>query len=310
TALGELPDDASVATRLLAEELLTEQARWHGPLPLGRLGHQILDRVDPDAADRALAKQLEREERQARRLRSGKRWCDGHGNVHYRFRLPEGDDGTIQAILDALATPQPATDGTGDRDSRTAEQRYADAFCEAMRRVSLDGGLPASGGDRPRVVVTVDFDDLKHRTGHGTNVDTGAQLSAAAVRRLACDAQILPVVLSGDGQVLDVGRAQRCFTGPVRTAVLLRDRGCVHPGCDRPGRWCDIHRVQPWWTGGETNPTNGVTLCGFHHRLYDDQTWQIRFADDGIPESVPPAWVDHHQYPIRHPRHIKNPRAG
>lgn len=309
-ALTELPDDASVETRVLAEELLVEQARYHGPLTLTRIGHRILERIDPEAADRVLGQRLEAEERRAHRLRSGRRWTDGHGSVFYRFRLPEGEDGVAQQVLDALSAPQPC--GETGRDERTAEQRYADGFIDAMRRVSLDGGLPDSGGDRPRVVVLIDFDRLRDQTGHGVNFDTEGQLSPAAVRRAACDAQILPAVLGGAGQVLDVGRAQRCFAGAARTAVLIRDQGCVHPGCDRPPRWCDVHHVQPWWDGGETKPTNGVTLCGFHHRLYDSQEWQIRFTDDEIPESIPPPWVDPDQRPIRHPRFLthRRPRAA
>ena len=68
-------------------------------------------------------------------------------------------------------------------------------------------------------------------------LDTGEPISAAEARRMACDAQILPAVLGGDSQVLDLGRARRLFTGPIRRALILRDRGCGFPGCDRPARW-------------------------------------------------------------------------
>ncbi|MBA3310186.1 MAG: HNH endonuclease, partial [Nocardioidaceae bacterium] len=84
-------------------------------------------------------------------------------------------------------------------------------------------------------------------------------------------------------------------------AVIARDHGCVHPGCDRPARWCDVHHVIAWWKGGRTSLHNGVTLCGFHHRLYDDETWRIRFAADHIPESIPPTWVDPNTNPSATP---------
>ncbi len=102
TALLELPDDASTSTRVLAEELLVGEAAMHGPVALARLGHRIAERVDPDAADRRIAVQLAREEREARRLRSGTRFTDGHGSVFSKFRVPVGDDAFIWPILDTL----------------------------------------------------------------------------------------------------------------------------------------------------------------------------------------------------------------
>ncbi len=152
-----------------------------------------------------------------------------------------------------------------------------------MRRVGLDGALPSRGGDRPRVLVSIDFDKLKAGVGAATMVDTGDLLDPATVRRLACDAQVIPQVLGGDSQILDQGRACRTAQGPLRVAVIARDAGCVHPGCTRPPRWCDVHHVVPWWNGGETNLGNCVVLCGFHHRLYDAGTWAIRFAGDAPP---------------------------
>jgi hypothetical protein len=306
TALQELPDDLPAAVRIAVEEALVAQAQLLDPEALTRFGHRVLEQVDPDAADRRLRKQLEREEREARRLRAGKRFADGHGNVFYKFRVPESDDAHIRPVLDVLSRPQPAGDTP---DTRTAQQRLADAFVEGMRRVSLEGGLPAHGGDRPRVVITLSLSTLLGGRGAALDLDTGAQLSAEVARRLACDAQVIPAVLDGQGQVLDLGRAKRTFDGPARLAVVLRDRGCVHPGCDRPPRWCDVHHVVPWWAGGPTDRDNGVLLCGFHHGLYDDEVWRIRFAGDGIPEAIPPPWVDEHQRPARHHRFRATPYA-
>jgi len=70
-----------------------------------------------------------------------------------------------------------------------------------------------------------------------------------------------------------------------------------------------VHHVIPWWSGGKTSLDNGVLLCGFHHRLYDIGTWAIRFASDGIPEAVPPTWVDVRQRPCRHERFLEYRRA-
>ncbi|MGH3383096.1 MAG: DUF222 domain-containing protein [Nocardioidaceae bacterium] len=308
-ALSELPEDLAAGPRVQAEEILVAEAGRLSPADLCRAGHQVLAQVDPDAADRTLAEQLAREEREAYRLRSATRWADGHGSVHYRVRVPNAEDAHIWPVLDALARPTPS-DGSGQRDERTGRQRMADAVVETFRRVSLDGGLPTNGGDRPRATITMELETLRSGLGAASNVDTGDLLSADAARRLACDAQVIPVVLGGAGQVLDVGRARRTFDGPVRTAVIVRDGGCVHPGCDRPARWCDVHHVIPWWAGGDTSLANGVLLCGFHHTLYDNGTWHLSFAADGIPEAVPPTWVDRAQRPIRNTRFKRRPDAA
>lgn len=209
TALDELPADITVAGRVQAERLLLAEADQHGPAALARLGHRISERLDPDGADKLIGAQLEREEREAQRLRSGTRFADGHGSVWYRFKVPVADDAFIHPILDTLAAPEPAGQAVDGYDIRSPQQRLADAFVETFRRVGLDGGLPTKGGDRPRVLITMDFEKLKRGTGYATMLDTGDQLSVEAVRRLACDAHVIPAVLGGHGQILDLGRARR-----------------------------------------------------------------------------------------------------
>ena len=151
--------------------------------------------------------------------------------------------------------------------------------------------LPDNGGQRPHVVVTVPFDVLHQKLGVGM-LDTGGRLSATLVRQLACDAQLVPAVLGSDGQVLDVGRRRRLVSGALRLALELRDRGCAFPGCDRPPRWCDGHHVRSWVDGGATSLDNAVLLCGFHHRVIHRGQWRVRLGHDGLPEFVPPAYVD------------------
>ena len=130
-------------------------------------------------------------------------------------------------------------------------------------------------------------------------LDTGERVCAATARRLACDAQILPVLLGGTGQVLDVGQARRLFTGALRRALVARDHGCAFPGCDRPPRWCDGHHIRSWADGGPTSLSNAVLLCGRHHRaVHQHDGWAVRLAGDGLPEFVPPAHID----PGRRPR--------
>jgi Domain of unknown function (DUF222)/HNH endonuclease len=157
--------------------------------------------------------------------------------------------------------------------------------------------LHSVGRERPQLVVTVSFDVLTGQLSTGM-LDTGEAISPAQVRRLACDAQIIPAVLGGDGQVLDLGKSRRLFTGAVRRALALRDGGCAFPGCSRPARWCEGHHILPASLAGPTSVDNGVLLCGPHHRLVHHEDWQIRLGPDRRPDFIPPSHVD----PTRRPR--------
>jgi hypothetical protein len=72
------------------------------------------------------------------------------------------------------------------------------------------------------------------------------------VRRLACDAGIIPAICDDNGIPLDIGRERRLFTGAIRRALVLRDKGCALPGCDRPPKWTDGHHLKHWSDGGTT----------------------------------------------------------
>ena len=87
------------------------------------------------------------------------------------------------------------------------------------------------------------------------------------VRRLACDASISRVITRGGSEPLDVGRRTAVVPAPMRRAVVVRDRHCRFPGCDRPPPWCDAHHAKHWADGGETSLANLVLLCRRHHRL-------------------------------------------
>jgi len=135
-------------------------------------------------------------------------------------------------------------------------------------------------------------------------LDTGAPISAAEARRLACDAQILPAVLNGNSLPLDLGRARRLFTGPLRRALILRDHGCAFPSCDRPARWSEGHHLTPWADGGTTALSNACLVCRRHHRLlHNNSGWQARLGPDGHPEFLPPTTIDPERRPQRNTFH-------
>jgi Domain of unknown function (DUF222) len=294
--VGELP----VPARADAERTLLEHAATYDPVVLGRLGRRIAAHVDPGADEAADAAALARaEERAARRVELSLS-PDGEGGSWLRGRLDAEGTAVVRAALDPLSAPRPST--AEGPDVRTAGRRRGEALIEACRRILAGGTLPATGGDRPLVVVTVPVRTLRDAVGPGT-LDDGTPISPAAARRLACDAAILPAVLGGASQPLDLGRTRRLFTGPLRRALVLRDRGCAFPGCDRPPGWCEAHHINHGADGGPTSLANGVLLCGSHHRLIEHGDWEVRLAADGIPEFRPPPWVDPGRPPLRNHLH-------
>ncbi|WP_169734276.1 HNH endonuclease signature motif containing protein [Hamadaea tsunoensis] len=213
--------------------------------------------------------------------------------------LPDGVSGFAGGLSARFAD---ALDDAG-RDTRSAAARRADALTFLCAQALADGELPRSGGERPQLVVTLSWEQLREQLGHGL-LDTGDLLTPETVRRLACDAQIIPAVLGGDGRVLDVGRARRLIDGSLRRALVLRDRGCAWPGCDRPPRWCEGHHVVSWSDGGPTSLDNSVLLCGHHHREIHRGAWQVRInLSDGRPDFLPPRHLDPLQRPRRNMIH-------
>ena len=266
------------------------------PASLKVAAGQVLEHVAPELAEEKQRKDLEAADRRAARDRSFTLSPDGAGRVRLSGWLGHEAAAIIGAAIDPLCAP------AGKHDDRTATQRRADALTEIARLALATGELPENGGDRPQLVLTMRHDDLLARIGHGM-LDTGLVLSPQTVRRIACQANIIPAVLDTTGQVLDLGRQRRLFTGPIRRALILRDGGCIFPGCDRPPRWCDGHHILSWLLGGPTRLSNAVLLCGHHHRLIHHSEWEVRIAADGLPEFLPPSYMDPLRRPLRHQRH-------
>ena len=83
---------------------------------------------------------------------------------------------------------------------------------------------------------------------------------------MACGAGIVPAVLDGESQLLDLGRTQRFFTEAQRVALSMTYDSCAAEDCDRPYAWTEQHHEDPWAFGGQTDLDKAVPLCGFHHR--------------------------------------------
>jgi hypothetical protein len=108
-------------------------------------------------------------------------------------------------------------------------------------------------------------------------------ICAARARRIACDAGLLPAVLSGASVVMDWGTSKRTATPAQRQALALRDKGCCHPTCDRPPSWCQAHHLTPWLDHGPSNLTNYALVCDAHHDLLHHDGWTIHLDHQGQP---------------------------
>ncbi len=134
-------------------------------------------------------------------------------------------------------------------------------------------------------------------------LDYGGPITPAQARTLACDARIIPAVLGGSSQVLDIGTSNRLFPPHIRRAIALRDKGCTFPGCDRPPGWTDAHHISFWADNGRTAYHNGCLLCRHHHSEIHRGHWTITIAPDGVPDFTPPPWVDPTRTPQRNTLH-------
>ncbi|GAA1180433.1 HNH endonuclease signature motif containing protein [Pseudonocardia alaniniphila] len=268
-----------------AEEKLAEQAASYRPAELAVFAHDLISVLDQDGPG-----EREDEPEQVNELHLSMRTGKVKGRLDGLTRE------ALATALDSLCLPR------GPEDERTAGQRRADALGEICARVLDSGQLPQCGGERPHLNVIIPLAELEQRA-RTASLDFGARLQPADLRMLACDARVVPVVFGGAGQPLDVGRARRTIPDVLRRAIAARDRGCAKPGCGRPASWCEIHHLEAWEKGGETAVHNCVMLCRFHHRLlHRESGWQVHIRN-GIPEFVPPKWIDHTQTARRKPPH-------
>jgi hypothetical protein len=104
-----------------------------------------------------------------------------------------------------------------------------------------------------------------------SELDHVGPVSPETAKRIACDSSVMRVVMAGRSEPLDVGRRTPVAPPAMRRAVIVRDRHCRFPSCDRPHSWCDAHHVVHWADGGPTALPNLLLLCRRHHRLLHDR---------------------------------------
>jgi len=311
--VDRLPVELDRDQRERVERHLVGLGREFGPYGLSRLVNRAVEVVAPEIveeADRRAVERLEAAQQRGRYL-SWQHDPDD-GSLILRCRLPVVAGQKLVGMIGALAAAARKSaalvgveldKGQANADALvTLAEHYAG--CRKARR---------NGAERSRLLITVSYDTLVGGVGTATLVDSDQKITAHQARVLACDAGLLPVVMGGGSVPLDVGRAKRLFTGPLREVIRARDQGCAFPGCDRQPAECDVHHITPWQLGGATSYANGVTVCTFHHHLVEPDPnpppatqWAIRFNNRGHPEfgapegtGAPPGqrrWRQHHRY--------------
>jgi hypothetical protein len=189
--------------------------------------------------------------------------------------------------------------------------------CRRWSGLDADGqGGDGAAGSSAALHVTVALADLEARTGAGEvlgSTATGVLLSPEVLRRVACDAALVPHVLGTAGEDVDLGRVARLFTRAQRRRLWRRDRGCTYPGCTVPASWARAHHVRHWVDGGATDLDNAALLCQRHHTfVHDRRLWaQVRTRPDELGRCVvwdlTPGSYDHHLQRLRRERAEHDP---
>jgi Domain of unknown function (DUF222) len=258
---------------------------------LRQAARRMFATIDHELADRHEAILLGRETRTAEAETFLALHDNGDGSYSGRFRIPELHGHLLSQALDRLTAPRrlgrdqngdPVTDVSApghDWGANVYETRGA-AWCELIEHLPTTG-WSGGGGNGCEVLVKIDLDALLSGLGVG-GLDTGVAITAGEARRLACNAGLVPAVLDGDSMPLDLGRSRRLHTRSQRRALAVTHDTCAITGCTRPFAWCEIHHHRlPWSRGGRTDLTNGLPLCGHHHRRAHDTRFDLRRKPDG-----------------------------
>ncbi|WP_405059235.1 HNH endonuclease [Kribbella sp. NBC_01505] len=285
STLEKAPATVPVEVLDVAERQMIRAAEHTNTRELIKFGRDVLARLDTDGPEPA---EDEAHKQRSLRLR------DVDGGVKITGFLPGAMGEQVKTQIHSLAKPHKTVDG--ERDPRTLEQRQADALIGISDAAAGNPDYPGV----PHLTVTIDFDDLKNAlanvpeafngaAGGSGELVFGGNLSAGAVRLLACDAAILPIVLGGDSQPLDVGTEQRFVNRYIRRALNKRDKGCVV--CKAPPWMCHAHHVIHWVDGGPTSLQNLALVCSAHHRAVHKNQWTITITG-GVVHVGRPSWAD------------------
>jgi hypothetical protein len=261
SVLSHLREKLGDRKDLFDEEEMLGFARDYSVSGLRKLCHLAWHVVDPDGFFK------ESEENYSRRRLHISQMPDGMYAVDGMLDPLTG--ASLKTAVDALAKRK------GPEDDRTYSQRTNDAVAELVNHAMDQGTLPRRNGVRPHINVTTTIEGLKNELGAPpADLELSLPISTRTLERLTCDCTISRVLLA-DSMVIDVGRATRTVSAPMRRALRTRDKGCRFPGCDRSVAWTSPHHLIHWARGGPGDRENLLLLCYYHHRLVHEGGWQV-----------------------------------
>lgn len=281
-AMKDLPVTVSVTDRELVETTLVATATSADPLVVRKHAEMLVARLDQEGHEPRHDEKLA----QPKNTFTYRRTRDG--GMDFRGHVEKEIAEVLENLLGIWGKP------VAD-DPRPRHQRQGDALSDLIDAAANSTGMAA----KPQLAVYLDLNVLTDAVGTAT-LESGTPIAASAARRLACDADIIPIVLNGDSVPLDLGRTHRLVKPEQRKALIARDKGCAYPDCTIPASWCDAHHIHHWLHGGPTDLANLVLLCRRHHRVLHHSPWLVRVnPGTGVPEFVPPTWIDPDQVPRR-----------
>jgi hypothetical protein len=276
-----------------AELALVHFARDNPADAVRRLAAKWRDALDPDG--------LEPHELVEKRFL--RRTLLANGMKQYLMQLDPVSAAYLDAAIDAsvssaMRVPRfDEVDATAPRSQEPTipiAQLAADALVDLARHgLACDNTLvPLPSAT---IVVRMTLESLQTGTGLAEIDGSESTIPASVARRMAADADLIPVVLGGASEVLDWGRAKRLFTRAQKLALVERDGGCAWANCDRPPSYTEAHHIR-WWQAhsGRTDMSNGVLLCSRHHHIVHRDEWEIEIVDN-VPWFRPPPTVDIHR---------------
>ena len=177
-------------------------------------------------------------------------------------------------------------------DPRSTEQRQHDVLTGLITAgVRSTGTEPGGVRSTAQVTAVISLEDLKQGKGVGWVEGIKEPLSATAIQKLVAASGYATMVEGDNGEILFLTKHNRLFTWQQIRALLVRDGGCVWPGCGATAGQCEAHHVEPWAHGGPTTVDNGVLLCPYHHRMLPESGFTMRMIR-GKPHLLAPPWID------------------
>ena len=172
-----------------------------------------------------------------------------------------GHTPTATDVTDPAATADAQTPDAQTPDAPTPDAPTPDAPAPQGQGASPTRGKPVRA--LPEIIIVITYDKMfadAHAAGICTTID-GTPLPVETVRQLLVDAKIYPLVLGGDGEILDFGRSRRFFNAAQKKAAAVRDLTCQFADCDQPIRYTQYHHCVPFSEGGLTDTANAAPAC-------------------------------------------------